>query len=383
MKRRTYFLLLTLIIAAPGLMKGVLMMLGHNVDPVFGCGDTRVFKNAVDKWVSKNNAYLEEGFIYPPGALLFLSVMALFPAGNLFCIGFNILKIIILLLTVYFIKERNNLDLKEALLLFLLLFLWFPVKRDFSLGNINTLLMFAATLAWAFPYSSLVAFVGAATTVIKFWGVSILLYFIGNKKLKELVLSLALILVFIAGTANQIPMFVDRITSYYGRIEKLPESYHEIRDVSRSTNISPFHIIAEVSYNFGLVIPNWVLLILKVLLLLWYIKMINYVPNDSVKFELYLLTPFLLSDSFRPWHVFLWCFPLVFRIYSSNEHAILKIISQVFLSFQSVFYFIALKTSKFFSDLLFLVPPAEITFLLFFYLVIKEIVLGAREVGQK
>jgi len=151
------YLLLAIVIALSGILYWCVyfMILFHLLPPIDGRiqqlgGDFYIYYNAAKIFLSGGDIYNNTGFVYPP-----LAIVLYLPFANL---NFNqafvlmsLLNLFIFAVTILFIIKILHhynviLSIPKKILLFFVIFLFYPVCSSFCRGQINILILFLITI---------------------------------------------------------------------------------------------------------------------------------------------------------------------------------------------------------------------------------------------
>ena len=149
---------------------------GGGDGPSFWFADFKIYYSTARLFIAGENIY-QHAYVYPPLSILLIVPFAYLPVGKA-CLLFAVFSVLLLLSTIIIISRILHyygirLSKTELLLVFIAVFLFYPVSITFTLGQINVVVLFLITLFYYYLFvrrSGMVAatFLGFAT-IVKVW----------------------------------------------------------------------------------------------------------------------------------------------------------------------------------------------------------------------
>lgn len=244
----------------------ILFGLFHNVH---GGGswfvDFREYYNAADLYLSGESAYINTGFYYLPLTLVMFLPLS-YTSFDEACLLFSVFNIALLISTIVIISKilhfyNIRLSSFQMLLLFLTVFLTYPISTSFTHGQVNILILFLISF---FYYNlfvrnrlNLASFLLSIASVVKIWpSVLVLLSFI-TKNARGLLSRYCLIigaLCVISLTLFGISMHLEFLDKIIGFQDVNIERGYEVRNPTDALdpNASVFNSITKILSIMGL-----------------------------------------------------------------------------------------------------------------------------------
>jgi len=274
-------------------------------------GDFKAYYNAAKLYMNGENIYGNTGFYYPPLALLmFLPLACLsFEQACLIMAISNISLLILTALLISKILQHYNILLSKTklLLVFVAIFLFYPVSTSFTAGQINILILFLITLFYYYLFvkgeKTVASVILSIATMIKVWPfVLIFLDFITPKAKGILVRSCVSLgmLTLVSLAVFGIPLhveFLNTLFAFQSISLRMPEEVLHPSD-ALDTNASLSNMLFKLLPLFGVsnlyaIIILYGLKIVLILPMLYYLYYLCFSKTDEIK-EIYGFTSLII-----------------------------------------------------------------------------------------